>query len=134
MEDLTTRFIIEVMGKPGKLVTETLKKTVSFLKERYEVLSEDYSEPKMIDKGDLFTAFVEIEFKVESFEDLFLAIIDFGPTVVEIIEPSEVVVTDTELQAALTELVRKVHLLSKGIRALKIENIKLKKQIDATKK
>ncbi|MBD3312116.1 hypothetical protein GF352_01520 [archaeon] len=134
MENLTTRFIIEIMGKPGKLVTETLKKTVSFLKERYEVLSEDYSEPEMVDDADLFTAFVEIEFKVKGFEDLFLAIIDFGPTVVEIIEPSEVVVTDTELQAALTELVRKVHLLSKGLRVLKIENHKLKKQIDATKK
>lgn len=133
MEKLTARFIIEVMGKPEKIVIETLKKTVSFLKERYKVISEDYSEPEKVEKTDLFSTFVELEFEAKNFEELFLAVIDFGPTVVEIIEPSEIKVTDTELQAALTELVRKVHQVSKGMRALKIENLKLKKKFNATK-
>ncbi len=128
------RFIIEVMGKPSKIVDNTLKEIVKSFSSRHEVRNVDYADPKKVDNSDLFSAFVEFEFKIDNFEQLFLAVLDYGPTVVEVIEPYEITVKNAELQAALSELVSKFHMLSKAMQVLKLENIKLKKELNTTKK
>jgi len=125
---MITRFIIEVMGKPESIVEKTLKEVVKSVGERYKIVHTEYSDVEKVEKSTIFSAFVELEFEVKNFEELFLAVIDFGPTVVEVIEPSEVKVTNTELQAALSDLVSKLHLMSKAIQTLKVENFNLKKR------
>jgi hypothetical protein len=131
---MITRFIIEVLGRPEQVVIKTLEKVVETIKQRYEVLNKDYSKADKIKGSDILSAFVEVEFKVKNFEELFLAVLDFGPTVVEILEPSEINVKSSELQAALSDLVTKIHLMSKAIQSLNVNNLKLKKKLDATKK
>jgi len=131
---MITRFIIEVMGKPESIVEKTLKEVVKSVGGRYKIVHTEYSDVEKVEKSTLFSAFVELEFEVKNFEELFLAVIDFGPTVVEVIEPSEVKVTNTELQAALSDLVSKLHLMSKAIQTLKVENFNLKKGSDTTSK
>jgi len=126
MEGIVTRFIIEVMGKPPQIVEQTLKEVSKTISKRFKIIHEEYSKAEPAEGSDLFSAFIEVEFKVKGFEELFLAVIDFGPTVVEVIEPGEIKVSNTELQSALSELVSKFHLLSKALQVLKLENIKLK--------
>jgi len=123
------RFTIEVMGKPPEMVDKTLRQVVKSFGERYKIVHEDYSEIKQIEKSSLFSGFVEIEFEVENFEKLFAAVIDYGPTIVEVVEPSEIKVRNIELQSALSDLVAKFHQFSKAIQYLKVENMKLKEKI-----
>ncbi len=123
------RFTIEVMGKPEEIVDRTLKQVVSSFGERYKIVHEDYSKIKKVEGSALFSGFVEIEFEVENFEKLFAAVIDYGPVVVEVVEPPEIKVSDTELQSALSDLVAKFHQFSKAIQYLKVENMKLKEQL-----
>jgi hypothetical protein len=134
MEAIKTRFIIEVMGKPKEIVEETLKKVAESIEDRYEVINKELSELKLLDGSDIFSAFVEIEFKTNSFEDFFLAVIDFGPTVVEILEPSEISIPNSELQAVISDLISKLNLMSKAIQALKINNLKQKNKNETTNK
>ena len=126
------RFIIEIMGKPPSIIEKTLRGVVDSFSNRYEVVSTDYSEAEEVKASSLFSAFVEIEFKVKDFEGLFSAVIDYGPTIIEVIEPSMINVSSTELQASLSDLVSKFHSMSKALQMLKLENLKLKKEAGTT--
>ncbi len=128
------RFIIEIIARPKEMVDKTLREVVKVINSRYKVLNEDYSDIELVPNSSLFSGFVEVEFKVKSFEELFDAILDFGPTIVEIVEPSEIKISSAELQASLSDLLNKIHEMSKIINALKIENLRLKNDNTTTKK
>lgn len=123
---MIARFIIEVIGRPEELVIKTLDEIIKSISERYRIENKEVSKPETIGQENLLSGFTELDIEFKNFEDLFLAIIDYGPTVVEIIEPKEIKIKSAELQSALAELVNKIHELSKTVQALKIENIKLK--------
>lgn len=131
---MMVRFIIEVLGKPAVIVEQTLKKVVESLGNRFKVLRADYSEPELFDESSILSAFVEVELKVKGFEELFSAVLDYGPTVVEILESSDLKVSSRELQASLSDMISKIHSMSKTMQALSLENMKLKNNSNVTKK
>lgn len=122
------------MGRPEAVVEQTLKKVVESVAERHKIIHTDYSAAEKIDKSDLFSAFVEFEFEVDDFEQLFSAVIDYGPACIEVIEPNEIKIKCSALQGALSDLVAKIHKMSQAIQILQVENMKLKKSDETTKK
>ncbi len=128
------RFIIEIIARPKEMVDKTLREVVKVINSRYKVVNEDYSDVELVPNSSLFSGFVEVEFKVKNFEELFDAMLDFGPTIVEVVEPNEIKISSAELQASLSDLLNKIHEMSKIINALKIENLKLKNNNTTTKK
>ena len=131
---IITRFIIEVMGKPPEMVKKTLEQVAKFIEERHDVIKKDISDVERVEKSEIYSGFLEIEFEVKSFEELFLAVVDFGPTVVEIIEPTKITVEASELQGALSDLIAKLHKMSKQMQLIHAENIKLKRMLSTSDK
>ncbi len=130
-DKIVVRFIIEVMGRPKEVVQKTLEKVCSFIEERHKIVSKEISDVSIVENSNLLSAFLEVEFEVRNFEELFLAILDFGPTVVEIIEPSKIVIDAGELQAVISDLITKLHNMSNKIQTLHTENIKLKRLLSS---
>jgi len=123
------RFIIEVMGRPEEVVKQTLKGVVNSLNKRYKVNNSEISDIEKIEGADLLSGFVEVEFSVDNFEQGFLALLDYGPTVAEVIKPDKVNLNASELQNVFAEVITKLNTMSKAIQALKVENFKLLERI-----
>lgn len=131
---MIARFIIEIMARPESIVQATLKKVVDSVKERYKVVRTHYSKTEKVKDSDLYSAFTEFDFEAKKFEDLFAAILDYGPTVVEIIEPKKIDVDRSELQSSVADLIAKIHFMSQTIQMLQLENMQLKNEAGAAKK
>jgi len=119
------RFIIEVMGRPEEVVKQTLKSVVDSLDKRHKVNNSEYSDVEKVEGADLLSGFVEVEFTVDNFEQAFLALLDYGPTVAEVIKPDKVNLNASELQNVFAEVITKLNTMSKTIQVLKVENFKL---------
>ncbi len=131
---IEARLMIEVLGKPKEILIKTLEKVVSTIEERYKLLHSEIMKPKKVKNSDLFSAVLEVEVDFDNFEDLFLCILDFGPTFVEILSPKEFTIKAVEVQNAIADLITKLHLLSKKIEHLTLENLHYKKVVKTSKK
>jgi len=125
---VVARFMIELTGRPKEVVSQGLGKLSATFEERYKVRHKELSEPELIKGTTLYSAFIEIEFETKNFSEFFSAMLDFGPTVVEILSPKEINIKRDELQDVSTDLMNKIHELSKFIQDLSIENMTLKQQ------
>jgi hypothetical protein len=123
---IEARLMIEVLGKPKEVLVKTLDKVVETINERYKVMHKEVMKPKKIKNTDMYSTILEIEVSFNKFEDLFSCVLDFGPTFVEILEPKEIVMRGIEVQNALSDLISKLHVMSKLIERLTIENMQLK--------
>jgi hypothetical protein len=70
----------------------------------------------------LLTAHAEFEAVVPSFGDLALFSMLYGPSVVEIIEPSEVYLTAGEIQDFLADMISKIQLMDRDVKLLSAQN------------
>src|SRR3989344_1311774 len=93
------RTVVEVLGKPKEHIENTLREYVKNIKasQKYKVKVEDFAPAKQQEKQELWAAFVELELETETMANLLNFCFDFMPSVIEIIEPREIVVQDVEL-------------------------------------
>jgi len=66
----------------------------------------------------MFTSHVEFEAEVPNFNDLMAFCLNFGPSVVEILEPSYIHLTAGEMQDMLSDLISKIQIMDKEIKVL----------------
>lgn len=125
---IEARLMIEVLGKPKDILLETLDKVVLTINERYKVLHKEIMKPKKVKNTEMFLTVLEVEVGFNNFEDLFSCILDFGPTCIEILEPDEIIIKSIEIQNILSDLIGKLHDMSKIIEKLTVENILLQKK------
>jgi len=121
---LKIRATIEAIGRPKELVTQALKDVVKEIKERHEVINEDYSQPKKTSKT-LFTAFVELTLTLDSYPALCGFVIDYMPTLIEVLEPDEIKMDFGELEEGINELINTIHTLDKQVKVLSAQNLLL---------
>ena len=127
---IEARLMIEVLGKPKEILLKTLEKVVLTINERYKVLYKEVMKPKKIKNSEMFSTVLEVEVRFNNFEDLFSCILDFGPTFIEILEPDEITIKSIEIQNTLSDLVGKLHDMSRIIERLTVENLLLKKKVN----
>ena len=99
MTKILFRALIEVLGKPKEHVEESLKGYVQKIKEddRYNVVSEELAAIEKREKEELWTTFAELEIKTERIDHIIDFCFDFMPSVLEILEPNELTLADTQL-------------------------------------
>ncbi len=127
------RAIIEVLGKPEGHVKETLHAYVESFQQhpRYQVMRADFSELKKQEKEELWAAFAELEAWTEKMEDLTFFCLDYMPSLIEVIEPEELVLSDAQLSRFLNDLQAKLHQVDMLAKQVKMENDILRRNLGA---
>lgn len=127
------RAVLEVLGKPQEHVEKSIRDFVQQLKEnkRYLVQHEEFAEVKKQQEQELWAAFAELEVWTGKVEDLIAFCFDFMPSLIEIIEPKELRLSDQEVGQFLNDLQAKLHHVDMLTKHLKLENDFLKQNMTA---
>ncbi len=122
MTTITFRAIVEVLGKPKEHVEETLKQYVQKLKDdgRYLIVSEEYAEIEP--KEELWSTFVELEVRTKTLKDLVTFCFDYMPSLIEILEPEELSISDVNLSEFLSDLQNKLHSVDMIAKEMRMEH------------
>ena len=121
---LKARIFFEVMGWPAEALTKHLKDVLNKLRKQWKISDEKYETPIPIDEKNpkMLTAHVEFEAEIPNIADLIMFSILYGPSVVEILEPSEIYLKSSELQDILADVISKIQLMDKDIKLLAAQN------------
>ncbi len=120
--------LFEILATDKTLAEKSLKdhikslkdeKTVSFTKETFEEVQEiDKPHPK-VEKG--YSQICEIEFVVNGFSSLINITLNYGPTMIEILEPKKIEINLGELQDGVNSVAGMMHkFLESGLGGLVI--------------
>lgn len=126
------RAIIEVLGKPKDHVDMAIKNYIGKLQEdqKYDIISSNIA-PINEQEGNLFSTYAEVELKTESIEDLMSFCFEYMPSVIEIIEPSELSLTESNLNNFFAELQAKLHHIDMVAKQSKAESDYFKRNMTA---
>jgi len=126
----------ELMGWPPEALNKHLEQIVEHLKKLWKVTKEEYAKPEKIQKeeapqetgndskqenpkkNEMFSSHVEIEAEISNLPDLFMVVLNFGPSVIEIIEPEEVFLTANEIQDIMADVSAKVNAMDMDVKIL----------------
>ena len=104
--------IIEVLGRPAEHVTDALKKILAVMKsdKNLIILEKKAYKPKRAKNArDLFTSFMEIEALAKGMRGLYDICLDYMPSSIEIIEPSELRMNLHQANSVVNEFVGRLH-------------------------
>lgn len=124
--------IVEVLGRPVAHLKETLQKIVDDISNEspVDLIKSKINEPTLVkDQKDLFTTFAEIELKVESTQNLTPLIFKYMPAHIEVVEPEELILTNSTLQDMLNDLTQRLHKYDEVVRVIQTEKQILENQI-----
>jgi len=126
VDKLLCRAVIEVLGKPQEHVEQAMKEYMHNLKNdtRFKVLREDYADAQK-QGSEFWATFVELEFEVNQVADLISFCFEYMPSLIEIIEPDKISLTDKQLSDFLNDLQAKLHQVDMVAKQVKLENDKL---------
>jgi hypothetical protein len=115
---IIARAIIELIGTPKKYLEETAHKIVESLDLRKEmsVLKKEFFEPE--DKGKFFSTFCELEISFNDLSTLMNFCIDYLPSSIEVLEPSNLNSNAITLTNFFNDLLAKLHTLDMGYKEL----------------
>ena len=119
------RIILEIVGKPKEHVENTLKEYIEKIKkEEKEIkLITEYIEESVKQEGsDLFTSFAEIEALFKDIKTLSSFCFYYMPSSVEVLEPHELRMIDSDISALFSDLQARLHSLDMVIKQVKFEN------------
>jgi len=130
-KNILFRAVIEVLGKPKKHIENSLKNYITNLKkeEQYEVVNEEYADIKKQEEQDLWAAFAEIEVKTSKINDLIAFCFNYMPSTIEIIEPSELKLSRSDVSNFLNDLQARLHHVDMVAKQVKMENDYLTKNM-----
>jgi 23S rRNA pseudoU1915 N3-methylase RlmH len=132
-KEIIFRAVIEVLGRPKEHVEESMKGYLAKLKEdkTFEVISEDLAEAKKQEEEEMFVVFAELEVKVARVDDIVGFCFEYMPSIVEILEPKQLLMKDLTISNLLNDLQARLHHLGTVAKQLKSENDFMKKSMAA---
>jgi hypothetical protein len=132
-KNIIFRAVIEILGKPKEHIDKSLRGFIKQLKENeeYEVISEDYAELKKQEEQELWMGFAELEVKTAKIEQLTAFCFNYMPSLIEIIEPKELRISERDFSTFLNDLQSKLHTVDMVAKQVKMENDHLKKNMSA---
>lgn len=120
MEEITGRFIIEILGAPKEYIVKALKEHIEKIKkEGVKVKKETYEEPAQ--KKELWMQFVEIEASFKNPTELLNFCFDSMPSSVEILSPETLSFDTKELEDFLNDFQAKLHHTDKMLKNLQAQ-------------
>ena len=135
-QKIKVRMFFELMGWPPEALNTHLEQIVGHLKKTWKLTKEEYAKPEKIHKegteqdigegskeetpkkNEMFSSHVEIEAEISNLPDLFMVVLNFGPSVIEIIEPEEVFLTANEIQDIMADVSAKVNAMDMDVKIL----------------
>jgi len=131
---IKARIFFEVMGWPAEALNAHLKKLLDLLKTKgWSIYREEYADPEKIGEK-MYTSHVEFEVEIPDISTLFQFCLAYAPSVVEIIEPSEIYLTAAEIQDIIADMNSKIHEMDKSIKLLAAQVAQFKKQAKTEEK
>ncbi|MBS3111761.1 hypothetical protein J4459_00690 [Candidatus Woesearchaeota archaeon] len=115
-------------------MNSTLQKVVEKIKttKNYEVVSSYQEEP--IKNEKIFSAFTELELKIDTLQNLFLFCFDYLPSSVEILDKTELNLQTKDFSNGLNDMLLRLHRYHTGIANLHAAHEKLKEEITPQEK
>lgn len=122
-EKILCRAVIEVLGKPKEHVEKALKEYISNLKKdkRYLILREDFAELKK-QESELWSTFDELEMEINNVQDLISFCFDYMPSLVEILKPEKIKISDKEFSDFFNDLQARLHQVDMIAKQVKFES------------
>jgi len=137
-QKILATIILEIIGKPAKLLEDTLKDLIEKMKQEkhIKVLENKINEPEeMENQKGFFTTFAEIDIETEDAQEIINLVFKYMPAHIEIISPENLKITNVNLNATLNELTRRLHAYDQVVRIIQNEkNILEKKLKDSSEK
>ena len=132
-KEIVFRTIIEVLGKPQAHVEEAMKGYLEKLKQddTYQVIDEDLAKAEKREDEGLWILFAELEIKTAKVDDIIGFCFEYMPSMVEVIEPKELLLKDITITNFLNDLQARLHHLGLMAKQMKSENDFVKKNIAA---
>ncbi|MBI2151416.1 hypothetical protein HYU21_01675 [Candidatus Woesearchaeota archaeon] len=123
-EKIVFRTIIEVLGKPQEHVEATMKDYVDKLKadKHYKILKEEFAEIKKQEKEELWATFTELEIEIKDVGKLLNFCFDYMPSMLEVIEPAQLTLSDGDISMFLNDLQAKLHGIDMVAKQVKAES------------
>ena len=146
---IKTLFIFEILGKPAEHIKDSLDKMIDQLGEQkgLEVVRRVVHEPKLIEddgksdskleklekenyvKQGMYSTFAEVEVETENINLIMAIVLNMLPSHVEILQPSEFSLNNTELSGLMSELTVKMHKYDEITKVLMLEKDYLIKKL-----
>ena len=133
MTQIKAIMILEILGKPPEHIKEILEKMIeTLIKEKdVKVIHSKVAEPKQ-QQGEIFTSFAEIELET-TLDKLMLLIFAYMPSHLEIIEPENLEIKNTDINSFFSEMMRKLHQYDEIAKTMLIERENLARAIQEGK-
>ncbi len=124
---MRARVVFEAAGAPKEFLQDFLNKLLAEVRSYngIKILKEKIEEP--VQRGQLYTTFAELEIEFKDLETFLNFYIDYTPSVIEVIEPEKITLTNHDLNKFLNDLSHKIIQLMLMINNLKAENEMLKR-------
>jgi len=109
---MNVRIILEVLGRPPENVSEALTLLAKNIEQEkgVKVLEVTQHAPVPVQESkNLFTAFSELNLEIESLHILFTLLFKYMPANIEFTYPEKIVISNQDLNAALNQLVQRLH-------------------------
>ncbi len=123
------RTVLEVVGRPKDYVQNAIQEYIEKLQndDHYEVVSKEIAELEKQENQEMWMTFAELEIKTTSFSDIIGFCFDYMPSLIEILEPNELVSSNAVISSLFNDLQARLHQVDMVAKQLRLENEHLRK-------
>ncbi len=133
MEQISAKFIIEILGRPPEHLSTTLSELITRLgnEKGTRIVNKVLNMPKPVEKVDnLWTAFADVEIEFETLPHFFNVVMSYMPAHVEVFNPESVKFTTFEINELANFIVGRLHNYDSVAKKLMNEREILIKKLD----
>ena len=112
MEQISAKFILEILGRPAEHLTTALEELIAKIgtEKGIVLVSKKINKPTPVEKAEnLWTAFADIELKFETLPHFFNAVMTYMPAHVEVFDPESLKFNTFQLNELANFVVAKLH-------------------------
>lgn len=112
MDKINAIVTLEVLGRPAKNVTDSLKSITERIgaEKGVKILNKTIHPPKAIPESkDLFTSFAEVEMEFDSLHNYFGVVFAYLPSHIELIYPETIPLGNFDLNALANQIIQRLH-------------------------
>ena len=117
-KDIEKKFKIRMILEGSSSDKEAVTKQMDILTQKLKtepIAIESFNKSELDEQEQVYSQHIDTEFWTESFENVIKLVINYGPTIVEVLEPQQTELNLAETQSALNELASGIHYYSDWI-------------------
>ncbi|MDP7141193.1 MAG: hypothetical protein QF362_01840 [Candidatus Woesearchaeota archaeon] len=124
-QQILSRVIVEIAGKPKEHIESTMKLVLQKIKESKDIKIEKEETFDAKEKEGIWNIYTELEIKTKDIEGLIGFCFDYMPSSVEIIEPDNLKFDTNSIGHLINDLLARLHTVDVTLKKLKSDKISL---------